>query len=103
MKHRVTHSLSPELARKATDKAWEAYQTKYAKYSPTAEWKSDSHADVAFTVKGVKLNGSLELEPNAIALDLDVPLLFRPFKKKAMGVVENEIQNWIKKAERGEI
>jgi len=31
-------------------------------------------------------------------LDIDVPFLLRPFKSQALGVIEGEINEWIKKA-----
>jgi len=103
MKHVVKHNLSPELAKKATEKAWASYSERFAKYEPTSNWTSETHSDVSFTVKGVTLNGSLDLEPGGVALDLDVPFIFKPFKNKAMGVVEEEIKDWVKKAEAGEL
>ncbi len=103
MKHVVKHDLSPDQAKLATTKAWESYSQRFEKYSPTADWTSDKHADVSFTVKGVTLTGTLDLEPGGVALDLDVPFVFRPFKKKAMGVVEEEIEKWIAKARNGEL
>ena len=35
--------------------------------------------------------------------ELDVPFLLRPFKKKAIDVIEQEIKKWVKKAENGEV
>jgi hypothetical protein len=36
-------------------------------------------------------------------MDLDVPLLLRPFKSTALGVIEEEIRKWIDKAKNGQI
>ena len=38
-----------------------------------------------------------------IEMDLDVPFVLRPFKGKAMGVIEEEIKKWIAKAKAGEL
>lgn len=103
MKHVVKHHLSDELAEKATKRAWESYKERFAEYSPQATWQGHRHADVQFTVKGVKLKGTFDLEPGGIALDLEVPLLLRPFKAKAIDAIEREIQKWIAKAEAGEL
>lgn len=103
MKHVVKHDLDQPTARKAADKAWEAYSERYSKYHPKATWTSDTHADIQFTVKGMTLDGSLDLEPGGIALELDVPFVFRVFKKQAIGVIEKEIQHWIDKAKAGEL
>ena len=40
---------------------------------------------------------------DGIVMDLDVPFLFRPFQKRAMEVIEREVQVWIGKARSGEI
>ncbi len=103
MKHSVKHDLDQPTARLAADKAFEAYSQEFPEYKPTADWTSDTHCNVTFTVKGVTLKGSLDLEPSAIAMDLDVPLLFRPFKKIALSRVEEQVQLWVGKARRGEL
>jgi hypothetical protein len=103
MKHAVNHSLDQATARKAADKAFETYAQEYAKYDPTAEWTSDTHCDVTFTVKGVTLRGALDLLPGKIEMDLDVPFWARPFKGRALAVIEREIRDWVGKAERGEL
>lgn|SRR5690625_3222825 len=103
MRHVVKHGLSQELAKKATLKAWEAYQTRFAEYSPKATWESEERANVSFRVKGVTLNGALDLEPGGIGLELEVPFLFRPFRKIAISKIEEEIRKWVAKAEKGEL
>ncbi len=101
MKHVVPHSLDQATARKAADGAFQAYSEKYAKYDPRVTWTSDEHANVAFRVKGMHLGGTIDLEPGRIALDLEVPLLLRVFKKQAIEVIEREIRVWIDKAKAG--
>lgn len=103
MTHVVKHDLDTPLARKAAEKAFEAYSKEFSDYNPTANWTSETHCDVTFTVKGVKLEGAMDLKPGAIEMDLKVPLLFRPFKGKALDVVEREVKTWIEKARRGEL
>jgi hypothetical protein len=103
MRHVVKHGLGKDLAKQATLKAWESYQTRFAKYTPTATWVTDDRADVTFRVKGVTLRGSLGVEPSGIALDLDVPFVFLAFKKLAVAKIEEEIRTWLGKAERGEL
>ena len=103
MKHIVKHDLDLATAKKVTEKAFESYAERFADYSPTATWKSDTRCDVGFTVKGVGLSGVLELADGEIQMDLDVPFIFRPFKKKALGVIEREVETWIEKAKSGEL
>lgn len=103
VKHVITHTLSPEQARKVTDKAFESYAAKFGDYSPTAEWVSETKSNIGFQAKGIKLNGSIELQPHAVELELDVPFLLRPFKASAIKIIDTEIREWIVKAERGEL
>lgn len=103
MKHSVPHDLDPALARRATEKAFEAYAERFASYSPTATWATDRRCEVGFTVKGFSLKGAIEIEPTEILMDLDVPFLFRVFKGQALDIIEREVRTWIEKARRGEV
>lgn len=84
-------------------KAWETYSQRLAKYNPRANWTSDSHADISFEAKGIKLKGALDLQPHKIIMDLDVPFILRVFQKKAIGVIDAEIQKWVGRAKAGEL
>ena len=103
MKHVIKHDLDFELAKKAAVKAAERYTAKFAKYDAKTEWTSDTHADISFKVKGLDLSASMDLEPNQMSVDMEVPFLLRPFKRKALSVVEEVIQKWINKAKNGEL
>jgi hypothetical protein len=103
MRHAIPHELTIERARLVTDKAWEAYSERFAEYSPRATWKTPTEADVQFTVKGVTLRGELGLTTRAIEMDLDVPFLFRPFRAKALSLVEREVNVWLAKERAGEL
>lgn len=98
MKHVVPHDLGQARAKKVAEEALRSYTEKFAKYSPKATWVSDSKADIAFSVKGMSLGGTLEVLDKSIEMDLDVPFLLRPFKNQALGVIETEIKDWIAKA-----
>ena len=103
MKHKVHHGLSKDLARKATRKAFDAYKERFDKYNPDAEWLSDDEAKVSFSAKGVTLEGNVRIEPEDVELQLDVPFLLKPFKSKALAVIEDEITKWVEKARNGEL
>jgi hypothetical protein len=103
MEHRIDLDLEPELARKTVRKAVEAYTQRFAKYSPEANWVSDDQVKVGFTAKGIKLAGDLRLEPHAVVVDFHVPLLLRPFKGKAIDVIEQEIKAWAQRAREGQL
>jgi hypothetical protein len=98
MKHVVPHDLGQERAKKVAESALATYADKFAKYSPSVRWVSDKRADIAFSIKGMSLSGSLEVQERAIELDLEVPFFLRPFKSQALGVIEAEIKDWIGKA-----
>ena len=103
MEHRIEHDLSPELARKAVKGAVASYSEKLAKYSPSVEWKGEDHVDVGFKAKGMSLSGTLKLVPNAVVVDMDVPLLLRPFRKTALDVIETQVKAWVAKAHAGQL
>jgi len=103
MKHVVTHDLTPEQAKKAAESALAAYTEKFSKYSPKATWVSPTRANIAFSAKGMTLQGALELREKSFELDLEVPFLLRPFKGMALGVIEDEIKVWVKRAKAGEL
>jgi len=103
MKHSVPHDLGQARAREVAEAAFSSYKDRFAKYSPTARWVNDKRAEISFSVKGVSLKGNLEVGPSSIDMDLDVPLLLRPFKSTALGVIEEEIRKWIDKAKNGQI
>jgi putative polyhydroxyalkanoic acid system protein len=103
VKHAIPHTLPPETARVALDRAFASYKEKYSEYGPTMVWENDKRAAIGFKVKGVSLDGAIELQPNKMDVELDVPFLLKPFQKKAIEIVEREVRVWIEKAQKGEI
>jgi hypothetical protein len=103
MKHSVPHDLGQERAKQAAEAAIASYAQKFAKFNPQTRWVTPSRADISFNVKGIGLNGSLEVHPTSIDLDMDVPFLLRPFKSQALSVIETEIRAWIDKARAGQV
>ena len=103
MKHSVHHDLGQERAKQVAQAAFQSYRDRFAKYEPQATWVNERHADISFQVKGLKLNGSLDVNPSDIEMDLDVPFVLRPFKGKALGMIEAEINKWISKAKTGQL
>jgi hypothetical protein len=103
MKHSVPHDIGKEKAKKAAEAALAQYSQKFAQYSPKTSWLNDSKANISFNIKGVTLSGTMEVLESAIEMDLDVPFLFRPFKGKALGIIEGEIKEWIAKAKKGDV
>jgi hypothetical protein len=103
MQHEVHHGLGIELAKRAVRAAWASYEQRFAKYSPKATWTSDTRATVSFAAAGATLDGTLEVRERDVVIDLDVPFLLRPFRKRAIEVIEREIEHWVAKARAGEL
>ncbi len=103
MKHAIPHDLSPETARRAAEHALQDYCERFAEYHPRATWVDERHADISFRAKGVVLEGGLDVNPDEIVVQLDVPLLLRPFRKRAVSTIDGEVRRWIDKARRGEL
>jgi hypothetical protein len=103
MKHSVPHNLGQEKAKQVAEAAIGSYSERFAQYNPVANWVNDKRAEISFKVKGVKLSGAMQVNPNDIEMDLDVPFMLRPFKGTALGVIEEEVKKWIAKAQAGQI
>lgn len=103
MEHRVIHGVDRELAKAATIAAFASYKQKYGEYSPTTTWTSDYRATVTFSVKGFTLDGKIHIDDREVVMDMDVPFVLRPFKKRAMEIIEREIQLWCKRAKDGQL
>lgn len=103
MKHEIRHDLSLELAKKAIDKAMEAYGERFKEYNPEFAWKNDTAARLGFKAKGVRVDGTIEIAGPNILVDLDVPFILRIFKGKAIDVIDREVKKWVEKARNGEL
>ena len=103
MKASIKHDLTPEQLRLAVSKFADAYVKRFAGYEATAAWLNDDQVEVRFKVKGVRLAGRLDLKPNEIGLNMDVPLPFQLFKSRAMRAIEEEVTPWLERAKRGEL
>ena len=102
MKHSFQHDLDFETLRKVADKAFDSYATKYTSYSPQISWIDDRRAKIGFSVKGINIKGELAIAKSTIAVSIEVPFVFRLFKKKAISIVNSELDSWIEKAKTGE-
>jgi len=103
MRDTFEHELPKDKAKRATQKAIDSYKERFEKYNPTAEWVSDDEAEISFSAKGMTLDGRLQLTDEEIVMEMDVPFLLKPFKNKALDVIEEEIDKWVEKAKRGEL
>ncbi len=103
MKHSVPHDLGLERAKQVTESAWSTYSSRFSAYKPTMNWLTDSKAKIGFTAKGISLDGTIEVHAKSIDLELEVPFLLKPFRGKAISVIEEEIKAWIGKAKAGQL
>lgn len=103
MKHAIEHDLDIDLAKKAAQKAVEAYGKKFADYDFSSKWVHEERVELGFTVAGKRLEGSMDVEPKQLALELDVPFVFRVFSGKAVQIIEKEARRWLDKAKKGEL
>ena len=101
--HSVTHDVDLSVARRATRLAFEEYQRKLAAYSPKISWADENHVKVGFNIRGVSIHGAVELHDHQIDLEMDIPLLLRPFQKRAMTVLDGEIRAWLARVHAGEV
>lgn len=103
MKHSVPHSLGIEVAKQAAENALAAYSERFSDYNPTVTWPTETNAQVSFKIKTLVLSGQFETLPEEISIEMEVPLMLRPFRAKALEVVEREIRQWLDKAAAGSL
>lgn len=101
MEHRVPQDVGRDLAKRATMAAFAVYAERYGHYRPKAEWLGDYKAQLSFRVNGLDLRGTVEFHEREIGLAMDVPMLLRPLRAKALGRIERELELWCGKAKAG--
>ena len=101
--HEIPHDLDFDLAKLAAEKAAVAYGERFAEYDYKANWVRNDRVELSFQVMGKRLEGAMTVKSRKLELELDVPLLFRPFRGKAIEIIEREARGWIDKARRGEL
>ncbi len=103
MKHLVSHSLSIDVAKRVTERAFSSYRQRYEKHELRLRWLNETQARVSFSAKGIKLSGTFEITPAGFAFDLKVPLLLRLFQRRAVAAIEREVRFWTQRAQAGEL
>lgn len=84
-------------------KAVESYEERFSKYGLKPEWTSDTRVELAFEVKGKKLDGALTVHEDKIVFEMDVPFIFKVFTGKATDIIDRETKQWIERAKAGEL
>lgn len=103
MRQTIAHDLGEKKARQAIAAAHRYYARRYAKYKPRMHWQSRNRAELTFVATGMTVNATAEVKPSSIDVDVEVPFLLRPFRKKALQVIEREIRSWVAKAKSGKL
>jgi len=104
MKHRITHDLSIDLARRATRAALNAYKASFPQFSPGDSWITEDRAEVWFVTPVGRIEGAITVDDKAVLLALDkLPWAARPFRRQAVRIIEDEVKAWIEKARNGEL
>jgi Putative polyhydroxyalkanoic acid system protein (PHA_gran_rgn) len=101
VKHSVPHDLSIDLAKKATGKALESYQERFAEFQPQVSWLDERTATISFKAKGMSLGANLAVTEQAIVVDMDVPFLLKFMEKQAVEVIDKQVTKWIDRAKKG--
>ena len=95
MKHSVQHPLEPAKARELLDRALDTYRAHYAEHSVETCWVDDDTATVDFEVTGKKVGASSKVCSDSYDIDLKLPWMLRPFKRRIAQSFETELQRWI--------
>ncbi len=103
MKHIVPHDLDEALARKTVERALLSYRSRYPHATVDLAWSDEATAQLTIGAKGVEVKGSLHIGTRALTFDFHVPLLLKPFKQKAIAVIDREVSSWIERAKAGEL
>ena len=103
MKDKIHHGLELPLAKKALDKAMEAYSARFSDYNPQFDWLTENKGQFSFSARSVTVEGSLEIVGPEVYVELEVPFILRIFKGRALDVIDSEVRRWIEKAQNGEL
>ncbi len=98
MKHSVQHTLERSRARELLDEALDAYRENYREYEVHTAWVDEETAEVGFRVTGTRIGGQIRVCENRYAIDVKVPWLFRPFRRKITATVDREFERWLQRA-----
>lgn len=95
VRHSVKHSLEPDAIHQLIERAFSYYEGRHPKYEPRLSWLEPNKAELRFNARGLKLSARVELLPGEAQVEMDVPLLLRPFQGAARTVLDREIQRWL--------
>lgn len=97
--HSFSHNLERKTARKLVEVAWQHYKNRYSKYHPECNWRGDDLVNIGFRAGFLKLAGDLEITDSEFKLGMDVPMSLRFLRKKAISILETEVNKWLAKSD----
>src|SRR5690349_12547110 len=100
--NQLKHGVTQEQARRAIDTALKVYCRKFPEYQPHTRWLNPHRAETTFHYKRMTLVAKVAVHNEHIDMGMDVPLLFYPFRNRALAFIENEIRKWLARAKAGE-
>ena len=103
MKHTIEHGLAFDVACSAARHASESCAERFEGYNFSATWVDAGHVEFGFTVAGKRLSGSMKIDAEVMVLEIPLPFVLKPFRRKAIDVIDAEVREWIARAKRGEM
>lgn len=95
LKHEIPHQLDLPTVVNRIDEAFAHYKERFAKYQPMLLWLGTDRAEFGFSARGLSLTGVLAVTPQAVLIAMDVPLLLRMFRGRAIEAVDREAARWL--------
>lgn len=94
MKHRVSHPLDRPSARRALDEAFAEYRERFRRHEPSLRWTAPDEVQVSFHALDRSFEARVHLLDQALEIEMNVPLLARPFVSRAKRRIEREVSHW---------
>jgi hypothetical protein len=97
LRHSIPHSLSDDEARQMLDAAFAHYHARHPGYHPSLSWLNPRQATLGLRIGGYELSGRLSLRPGEVGIEMDVPLLLRPFQGTVKQRINREAARWLER------
>jgi hypothetical protein len=93
--HYLSHPFDTIDARRLVERAYRSYQSRYPAAQIALVWESDNLASVEFGVRGFRFQGRVTLRPGTLELGLQLPMVFRVFRDRAVQRIDEEARRWV--------
>lgn len=95
--HTVSHALGQARAHQVLDEACAHYAERYPLARIQSAWSDPGTGKVDMHVGGFHLRAQVAVTERELTVDLDVPLLARPWVPKIRARIDREIDFWVNK------